>query len=47
MKNQGIPDHKMNFTGKVSQALDETSQTKQNASNKGADKSKAIKKMYS
>ncbi|QNF29835.1 MULTISPECIES: hypothetical protein [Metabacillus] len=36
MKNQGIPDHKMNFTGKVSQALDETSKTKQNASNKGA-----------
>ena len=37
MKSQGIPEHKINFTGEVGQALDETTKRKQNASNKGAD----------
>jgi hypothetical protein len=35
MKSQGIPEHKINFTGEVGQALDETTKRKQNASNKG------------
>lgn len=48
MKNQGIPEHKINFTGEVGQVLDETTNRKQNASNKGADpKKKAPKKIRS
>ncbi|WP_269431586.1 hypothetical protein [Bacillus sp. SA1-12] len=37
MKKQGIPEHQINFTGEVSQALDKTMETKQNAQNKQND----------
>lgn len=41
MKSQGIPEHKINFTGEVGQAIDETTKRKQNASNKVADPNKS------